>query len=318
METRANYAIIGGIVLLATAAIAGFILWLGGSGLNRNVDQYDIVFDGPVSLEEGASVRYIGIKVGEVVSVRVDEEDKAKVRTRIEIDTETPVKVDTKASIELAGITGITFVQLKAGTPTAAALVPQPGQLIPEIQSEKTAIEELFSGGSAVVGEAESAIVRINTVLSDENIQSLSQILTNLEVVSAELARPDGLMKSADKTLIHVSGAARSFEAATSSINTFSDTANIEIAELGEQLDSLVSSVQGVIQTSNSTLEQGSTTLSAATTALDGTTVALEDARRSSQELRVLINRLDRIAREIERNPQQLVVGEAVPYEDPR
>ena len=31
METRANYALIGALVLVAAAVIAGFVLWLGQS-----------------------------------------------------------------------------------------------------------------------------------------------------------------------------------------------------------------------------------------------------------------------------------------------
>ena len=34
------------------------------------------------------------------------------------------------------------------------------------------------------------------------------------------------------------------------------------------------------------------------------------------QDLRVLINRIDRTVREIERNPQGFVVGEPLPYEE--
>ena len=69
METRANYALIGAFVLMAAVAVIGFVLWLGSSQFNRDFAEYDIVFPGPVTLEEGSAVRYIGIKVGEVESV---------------------------------------------------------------------------------------------------------------------------------------------------------------------------------------------------------------------------------------------------------
>jgi phospholipid/cholesterol/gamma-HCH transport system substrate-binding protein len=65
METRANYAVIGAFVIVATLAVAAFVLWLGQSQFQRDYKAYDIVFEGPVSLEDGSAVRYIGIKVGE-------------------------------------------------------------------------------------------------------------------------------------------------------------------------------------------------------------------------------------------------------------
>jgi phospholipid/cholesterol/gamma-HCH transport system substrate-binding protein len=38
----------------------------------------------------------------------------------------------------------------------------------------------------------------------------------------------------------------------------------------------------------------------------------------AAQELRVLIARLDRLTRELEQNPQGLVLGNPLPYEDRR
>ena len=75
METRANYALIGAFVLIATMAVAVFTLWLGQSQFRQDFEAYDIVFEGPVSLEQGASViiisgraevqdRVIGLELG--------------------------------------------------------------------------------------------------------------------------------------------------------------------------------------------------------------------------------------------------------------
>mgnify|MGYP001193854916 CR=1 FL=1 len=158
METRANYALIGAFVIVAAFAVAAFTMWLGQSQFRRNFEAYDIVFEGPVSLEEGASVRYIGIKVGEVSWVRIDRGDPSKVRARIRIDAETPVKTDSTASIQLAGITGITFVQISAGSPAAGVLEERPGQPVPVIRAERTQLDEIVSGGAEALGKATLAI----------------------------------------------------------------------------------------------------------------------------------------------------------------
>ena len=138
METRANYALIGAFVLMAAAAIVGFTLWLGSSQFNRDYAQYDVVFPGPVTLEEGASVRYIGIKVGEVESVRIDRRDASLVRARLRVDRSTPVKTDSTAIIDFAGITGVTFVQINAGSDDAGPLLPPAYEEIPVIQAGET------------------------------------------------------------------------------------------------------------------------------------------------------------------------------------
>ena len=69
----------------------------------------------------------------------------------------------------------------------------------------------------------------------------------------------------------------------------------------------------------NKTVEQSNLAVLAATDAIEGpATGALVDARLASRDLRLLINRLDRVARELEQNPQGFVVGDPAPYEESR
>lgn len=319
METRANYALIGAFVLLAAAAIVGFILWLGQAQFSQAMDSYDIVFDGPVSLEESASVRYIGIKVGEVQSVRIDRADPSKVRARIRIDSETPVKTDSTAAIQLAGITGVTFVQINAGSTQAAFLTARPGEPVPVIQAEPNQLGELIANGGEIMGKANLAIERVNQVLTAENIDSINTTLANIETITQALAAGDGLIGQASSTLTDVSEASLRFEAASRSLDSFGQTADKRIADFGDEMQLLVNDLRLVTQSTDATIQESTRAIAAAADAIEGpATTALEDAGIVSQDLRVLINRLDRIARDVERNPQTLVVGEPVPYEKER
>ncbi|WP_340694045.1 MlaD family protein [Hyphomonas sp.] len=317
METRANYALIGAFVLIAAFAVAGFVMWLGESQFRQDFKAYDIVFDGPVSLEEGAGVRYIGIKVGEVSTVRIDRADTSKVRARIRIDRETPIRTDSTASIQLAGITGITFVQITAGT--GKPLEARPGEPVPVIRAEKTQLDQLFAGGAQVLGKANRSIEKVNLLLTDENIDSVTAIIKNLETISGALAARDGLVTQASATLKDVSDASTRFEAASASLEKFGNTADVRIAGFADQMDGLVGDVRDVTQSAGDTITQSKRAVSAAADAIEGpATAAIQDARLASQDLRLLINRLDRIAREIEQNPQSFVTGDPAPYEGGR
>jgi phospholipid/cholesterol/gamma-HCH transport system substrate-binding protein len=317
METRANYALIGAFVLIAAFAVAGFVMWLGQAQFRQDFKAYDIVFEGPVSLEEGSAVRYIGIKVGEVSTVRIDRADTSKVRARIRIDRETPVRKDSTASIQLAGITGTTFIQITAGT--GEPLEARAGEPVPVIKAERTQLDELFSGGTEVLGNANQAIQRVNLVFTDENIDALSTTLKNLELLSGKIAQDNGLADKASATLDDVSKATRKFEGASASFETLSTTTNTRVAELADQLDLVVSDVRSITKTANETIEQSNRAVSAAADAIEGpATSAIEDARLASQDLRILINRLDRVARQIEQNPQSFVAGDPIPYEGER
>ncbi len=319
METRPNYAVIGAFAILATLAVAAFVLWLGQSQFQRDYKAYDIVFEGPVSLEDGSAVRYIGIKVGEVSTVRIDRADPSKVRARIRIDRETPVKTDSTASIQLAGITGVTFVQISAGSPTARLLEAKPGEPVPQIRAEKTQLDQLVAGGAQVLGQANDTMERVKKLLTDENIDSINASLKNIETITTKLAADDGLIDQATGTMKDLSRASNEFATASEAVAEISTNANEELGGLSGQLDSLLAEVNKVVTSAETVMAQGGETVRVVNSLLDGpATGVVEDSRLAAQDLRILISRMDRLTREIERNPQSMLVGEPVPYEDER
>ncbi|MEP1598888.1 MAG: hypothetical protein ABJM18_11080, partial [Hyphomonas sp.] len=113
--------------------------------------------------------------------------------------------------------------------------------------------------------------------------------------------------------------AAARFEEASASLQSFGTNADQQITEFGAQANALVADIREVTENANKTVEQSNRAVSAAADAIEGpATGALEDARLASRELRVLISRLDRVARELEQNPQGFVVGDPAPYEESR
>lgn len=315
METRANYALIGALVLVAAAIIAGFVLWLGQSEFQRDFKAYDIVFEGPVSLEAGAAVRYIGVKVGEVATVRIDKADPSKVRAHIRVSRETPIREDSTASIQLAGITGITFVQLTAGT--GKPLEERPGEPVPVIRSERTLVDQIVAGGAQALGRANLTFDGINKILTEENIASMSTSIRNLETITTKLAADDGLIGEASATLKEVSAASVAFEEASREWQTVGVSAEGSLQTLENDVKALVSDFRSVATAATGILTESQRAVSAATAVMEGPAAAtFENTTAASQDLRVLINRLDRTVREIERNPQGFIVGEPLPYEE--
>ena len=73
METRANYVLIGAFTLAVIAAAFGFVLWFQSLHTTKLRSPIRIVFEGPASgLRNGGSVNFNGIRIGEVVSVKLD------------------------------------------------------------------------------------------------------------------------------------------------------------------------------------------------------------------------------------------------------
>ena len=318
METRANYALIGAFVLMAAAAVIGFALWLGSSQFNRDFSQYDVIFPGPVSLEEGASVRYIGIKVGEVESVRIDRRDASMVRARLRVDRSTPVKTDSTAIIDFAGITGVTFVQINAGSDSAGPLLPAPYETVPVIKAGETPLAALFNGGTEIVGQAGMTIDQLGQLLTDDNIAAMSQTLANVRDITSAISAEDAvLLAQAIDTLASLEQAGDNLTKASTDITSVADSVDQELASLNVELKALVAELNGATGDASEMLTESRKAVQAATVLVEGgasNTVA--QTNLAAQELRVLISRLDRLTRELEQNPQGLVVGKPLPYEE--
>lgn len=113
---------------------------------DRNLAIYDIVFDGPIQVYEGADVRFNGITVGTIGNVKLDREDPNRVIARINVDAQTPVRQDSVATQSLDRATGGFFVQLHAGDPNQPLLVSGALGDTPVIPSGRTAQDEMEIG----------------------------------------------------------------------------------------------------------------------------------------------------------------------------
>ena len=320
METRANYALIGAFVLMAAVAVMGFVLWLGSSQFNRDFAEYDIVFPGPVTLEEGAAVRYIGIKVGEVESVGIDRRDASMVRARIRVDKTTPVKSDSTAIIDFAGITGVTFIQINAGSDGAGPLERKAEQDVPVIEAGATPLAALFNGGAEIVGQAGMTIDQANKLLTDENIAALSQTLGNVSQITASLSQyDDDLLTQAIDMMASLDRAGQSLDQVAVQATGVMTNVETELQTLNTELKALVAELNNATGDASATLAESRKAIQAATALVEGgANDTLAQTGMAAQELRILISRLDRIARELEQNPQGFVVGKPLPYEEAR
>src|SRR3546814_9864301 len=88
-----------------------------------NFDGYRIIFDGPVrGLSEGGEVQFNGIPVGEITRISLDPRNPNRVLAGVRLREDTPVRVDSTAATESQGITGGSYIQISAGTPSKPLL----------------------------------------------------------------------------------------------------------------------------------------------------------------------------------------------------
>lgn len=212
MERNANYALVGLSTLILTVALAVFVVWLARVRINAEYDLYDIVFQGPVrGLNEGGEVHFNGIKVGEVTKIALDKFNPRNVIARVRVTEDVPIRVDSYATLEPQGITGLNYVQITAGTGVRPLLKeadkPRCERLglgrdcIPIIRSQRSAISDLLEGGGTVLTRTIEALDRVNRVLSDQNIKTFSAALSDTQAVTAELRERKAIIADAQAAI---------------------------------------------------------------------------------------------------------------------
>ncbi len=203
MERNANYALVGLTSTLLVIGMVVFGVWLAAYKFNQDYDYYDIVFAGPVrGLSQGGEVHFNGIKVGEVTEISLDTVDPTQVIARARVTSGVPIRVDSYATLEPQGITGVNYVQITAGTPTNPLLKrATPKGTVPRIRSERGMLSDLLASGGSVLASAVEALDRVNRVLSEENIERISGMLDDVQAATAELRERKAIIADAQRAL---------------------------------------------------------------------------------------------------------------------
>ena len=195
METRARHVLIGLFTLIAAALAVLFALWLGRSDRSRDFHLYDIAFEEAVSgLSRGSTVEFNGIRVGDVVDLRLDPDNPRNVFARVRVERNAPVRTDTQAMLMPVGITGTSLIRLSSGNDPAPQPLAGDDENIPIIHATPSPMSKLLAGGEDVLYNFNQLLVSANTLFSNENIQKLSQTLAHIEKTTQALAsQRDGL-----------------------------------------------------------------------------------------------------------------------------
>lgn len=188
METRSNYVLVGAVTVAILAGLLVFTVWL--AGLSGQVSKcYDIYFAQAVGgLNKGSTVSYSGVPVGQVKEISLMPNRPEFVHVRVEVDEDTPVLQGTTAEIRGVGFTGVSEIQLAGGTQGAAPLREMGPQGCPVIPSSTSGLGALLNSAPELMERLQRLTERLTELLSDENQNSISDILENVERTTDVLA----------------------------------------------------------------------------------------------------------------------------------
>ena len=195
MESRA-YALITGLFVIGLAAgIIAWANWLAQEPLERK--PYRVVSTAPVTgLNPQAQVRYRGMGVGRVTSIRLDRRDRQRILIEIEVNSDIPVTRGTYAQLAMEGITGIAYVHLLDDGRDAAP-APRGRGGVAELPLRPSFLDTMADGAEGAVRDTRELIASLNALLTPENRKRVGSSLASLERVAADLEATTGKLPGA-------------------------------------------------------------------------------------------------------------------------
>jgi phospholipid/cholesterol/gamma-HCH transport system substrate-binding protein len=287
MDRDANYVAVGAFVVLVLAMATAFVLWYTDTRERRDMQRYEIYFRGTVSgLSDGAAVRYLGVNVGRVARIGLDERDPGRVRVVADIYEDTPIKRSTVARLGLLGVTGLLYIDLAPADPQKRPLPPVQSLRYPVIPSEQSDFDVLVSSLPEVVVRATEVLKRLNAVLSDKNLSRVDATLANIDRAAAELPATS---TDARRMVIELAAAAREMQGAAANLRDLTATAGPDVKaaiararEITEHLAAASARLDELLAANNDNLarfsDQGLADLER----------LMRDAREAAQEFRSL------------------------------
>lgn len=197
MQSKVNYALVGLFVLALGTALLGVVFWLTLGGESKLYDSYRVYFQESVAgLNPKAMVRYRGVQVGQVASIRLDPHHPDQVDVVLDIERGTPIRRDTIATLSTRGLTGVASVELSGGG-QGLPLEKEPGQDLPVIQAGPSLVARLDDAFNNILTNINGLSDRLARLLGDDNQTALTATLQHLSVVTGAVAdRSDSIRQT--------------------------------------------------------------------------------------------------------------------------
>ncbi len=317
METRANHVLIGAVTLLGIALAVVLGLWSASYRADAAWQEFEIHFSQAVTgLAVGSLVQYNGINMGSVRDLYLDPEDPAKVIAAVRVEAAAPVREDTTARLTINGLTGVSFIQLRGGSPETPALASDDGRP-PVIVAEESPLQRLIDQSEDIVSTASEVLLRLLDFLSEENAGRVADTLDNIDAFTVAM--------SAEKDLI--GQILRNVNEGSERAGQVADELALTLAELRglvgsvdgqveELLPRLATDLQLSLERFASVAERVDRMLADNEQAVaEFSNEALTQMGPAVEELRQLIRELGRAGSRFERHPTRFLLGGDQPEE---
>lgn len=177
---------------------------------------YDMISRTSVTgLYPDAAVRYRGLDVGKVQSIRFDPSRPGEIRIRILVDQKAPMTRSTFGTLALQGVTGIAFVQLDDNGVDLSPLSSS-DKHVAELPLRPGLLDQLQRRGDALLNKLDHIAGDVDDMLNDDNRKQLMATVASLQQAASSV---NALAQQLEPTTSRLPGAVTDLQRTLQSTN---------------------------------------------------------------------------------------------------
>jgi phospholipid/cholesterol/gamma-HCH transport system substrate-binding protein len=189
MNSKSEQALVGLFVIVAAGVLVGTVFTMSGA-FGRSVKTFHAYFPFAGGLEVGATVRYSGgPKAGRVEKLRIDPQNPARIDVTFSVQSDVPVKTDSRAKIMSLSPLGDNHLEIVPGG-AKTSLAPDGFQLpseeyldfnalLAKIDALEPDAQQLLRTLNDRATELKVTVDRVNDLLSAQNRANLAAALAS-------------------------------------------------------------------------------------------------------------------------------------------
>ena len=291
MYSRVNYTIVGIFVVLFGAGMVWFAFWLAKYDLQEEFDIYKLeMYESVAGLSIDSNVKLRGVDIGSVSKIQINPKDIEKVEVFVKIKKGIPIKEDMVAHTAMFGVTGLLSIEIEGGTNGAKTLEPR-DDYIPIIKTRPSFLTQLAGDIGGASGKIEALLVQSQKLLSDDNIETLGNILENIEQMTAKgEALEDKVIVTLDEFRESLASMNRDFKLIQ---QDFAEIKQVSVPTIDKLMETSKDFNRVTLKVEN-TIERGDYNLK-------------QIFEPMLIEIRILTNQLNTMSRQLEQNPSDLL-----------
>jgi phospholipid/cholesterol/gamma-HCH transport system substrate-binding protein len=244
---------VGLIVLVLIGGLFSTALWLSVGFNQKNYANYTVYLHESASgLNEQAPVKFNGVQVGFVKSIKLNQLDPRQVEITLSVEEDTPITTSTFATLISQGITGVTYVGLSAGSSDLTPLRKMPGEPYPVIPAKPSLLNQLDTILKEVAVNVNKVSTHIQRIFNEENATYIRNTLSNIDKFTTVIAKNnpniDKSLKNANIFFTQMAKVSKDFPRLVAKFNDLEDSLETAGANISETMVSGKNTINKISQ----------------------------------------------------------------------